>query len=326
MKLGFRSITRYLFLFILGVTLLYLAFKNQNLLSIWQEIKMANLFWVVTSAFCVVLAHVLRSLRWQMLYKSINYNINLSHAYHGVMIGYLTNLGIPRLGEITRCSTLKKTDNIPIYSSIGTVVTERLFDTLILLLSGFLMLVFQYHLVYNFIYKTIIVSVLKTINGLNYFWLAIIIIVFLTVVLAAFYFIKRKLNHSFLRILVGLRQGFLSYYKLKQKALFITYSISIWFLYYLSMYLAFYAIEQTTVLSLSAAFTALVFSGFAMAAPVQGGIGVFHWMVAQSLLLYGIHLNDGLAYATIIHSSQLLITLILGSISLIIVLTKSSKK
>lgn len=326
MKLSFRSLVQYLVLFALGVVILYFAFRDQNIAAIWQEIKAANLFWVTVSALCVIAAHILRALRWQMLFKSINYNIRLSHLYHGVMIGYLTNLIIPRLGEVTRCTVTKKTDNIPIYASIGTVVTERLFDTIILLLSGILLLVLQYNLVFSFIYKTIIINLLKIFSQLNYFWLIFTIIALLIAFFIGAYIIKRKLNRSFLKILAGLKQGFLSYHKLKQKALFIGYSLTIWFLYYLSMYLAFFAIAQTSILDFNAAFTALVFSGFAMAAPVQGGIGVFHWMVAQSLLLYGIRFNDGLAYATIIHSCQFLITIILGFTSLIIVLIKSLKK
>jgi hypothetical protein len=92
------------------------------------------------------------------------------------------------------------------------------------------------------------------------------------------------------------------------------------------MYFAFSSIQATSGLHFNAAFTAIVFSGFAMAAPVQGGIGVFHWMVAQSLVLYGISFKDGLAYSTIIHSSQVLLILVLGSLSLFLILTKKEIK
>jgi len=107
--------------------------------------------------------------------------------------------------------------------------------------------------------------------------------------------------------------------------LFLVYTLGIWTFYLLSMYFAFSAIPSTSGLYFDAAFTAVVFSGFAMAAPVQGGIGVFHWVVAQALVLYGISFKDGLAYATIIHSSQVLLILFLGSISLFIVLSKKAK-
>jgi len=88
------------------------------------------------------------------------------------------------------------------------------------------------------------------------------------------------------------------------------------------MYFAFSSIPATSGLHFNAAFTAIVFSGFAMAAPIQGGIGVFHWVVAQALVLYGVLFKDGLAYATIIHSSQVLLILILGSLSLTKVVLK----
>ncbi|RZJ40900.1 MAG: UPF0104 family protein, partial [Chryseobacterium sp.] len=92
---------------------------------------MTNFFWIFISAFAVWVANVLRALRWQMLYQSIRYEVSLKNAYHGVMIGYLANLALPRFGEIGRCSIINKTHGVPMFSSIGTVITERLFDILI---------------------------------------------------------------------------------------------------------------------------------------------------------------------------------------------------
>ncbi len=305
---------------------MYLAFKGQDIHKIWTEIKAANFFWILVSAFTVWLAHVLRALRWQMLYQSIQYRVSFWNAYHAVIIGYLANLALPRFGEIGRCSVVHKTEKVPMFASIGTVITERLFDVLVLLITGLLMLVFQYHIVSDFLYNTIYLNLLKKVESLNYIWIITIGIVLIAAFTGAIYFIRQKLNKKFLRIYVSLRQGFGSYSKLKNKGLFLVYTLGIWALYFFSMYLAFFSIQKTSGLELNAAFTAVVFSGFAMVAPVQGGIGVFHWMVAQSLVLYGISFKDGLAYATIIHSSQVLLILVLGSISLARVLVKNPNR
>lgn len=310
----------------MGIGILYLAFRGQDLDGIWLEIKNAKFFWVMASVASLWIAHVLRAMRWRMLYQSITYKVGFWNTYHAVIIGYLANLALPRFGEIGRCSVMLKTEKVPMFSSIGTVITERLIDVLILLLGGMFMLVFQYDLVSDFLYKSLYLSLALKLKGLNYVSLIGITLLLMLFLFLVIYFIKKKLSKKFLRILVGLKQGFSSYGQLKNKMLFILYTFGIWFFYCLSMYLAFSSIQITSNLGFNAAFTALIFSSFAMIAPVQGGIGVFHWMVAQSLVLYTLSFKDGLAYATIIHSSQILLTLILGSLSLLIVLTKRQKE
>ena len=309
----------------MGVGILYLAFKGQDLNGIWLEIKNAKIHWVMASCVSLWMAHVLRAARWRMLYQSINYKVGFWHTYHAVIIGYLANLALPRFGEIGRCSIMLRTEKVPMFSSIGTVITERLIDVLILFSGGIFMLVFQYNLVSGFLYNNLYLNLALKLRSLNYLSLIGIGLVLMFFLFLMIYFIKKKLSKKFLRILAGLKQGFNSYGKLKNKALFMLYTFGIWFFYCLSMYLAFSSIQITSNLGFNAAFTALVFSSFAMVAPVQGGIGVFHWMVAQSLVLYSLSFKDGLAYATIIHSSQILLTLILGSLSLLAVLTKKQK-
>jgi len=317
-----KTALKYIILFLIGVGVLYLAFRGQDLGKIWEEIKGADFFWVIVSSFAVWIAHVLRALRWQMLYRSIQYNVGFWNAYHAVIIGYLANLALPRFGEIGRCSVINKAEKVPMFASIGTVITERLFDVLVLLLTSMAMLVFQYDIVSDFLYDTLYLNLVKKLSAINYLWLLAIGIAIVLLIVIAIYLLRQKFSQKFLRIFVSLRQGFGSYSKLKQKGLFLSYTLGIWVFYSLSMYFAFSSIPATSGLHFNAAFTAIVFSGFAMAAPIQGGIGVFHWVVAQALVLYGVLFKDGLAYATIIHSSQVLLILILGSLSLTKVVLK----
>ncbi|WP_293788890.1 lysylphosphatidylglycerol synthase transmembrane domain-containing protein [uncultured Pedobacter sp.] len=326
MTFDLKTALKFIILFLIGIGVLFLAFRGQDLETIGEEIKTANYFWVVISAISVLIAHILRALRWQMLYQSIHYKVSFWHAYHAVMIGYLANLALPRFGEIGRCSVVHRAAKVPMFASIGTVITERLFDVVMLFLTSLAMLIFQYDIVSGFLYQTIYLNLAKKLDSFNYWWLIVLCVVIFLLGAIAVYFLRQKFSKKFLRIFVNLRQGFGSYNKLKQKGLFLTYTLGIWFFYQLSMYFAFSSIQATSGLNLNAAFTAIVFSGFAMAAPVQGGIGVFHWMVAQSLVLYGISFKDGLAYSTIIHSSQFLLILVLGSLSLFFILTKKEAK
>ena len=312
-------------MFLVGALILYFAFRGQDIRQIWLEIKSANFLWVFLSSLTVWLAHLLRAARWKMLYQSIAYKVPFWNAYHAVMVGYLANLALPRAGEVMRCSVLHRTNRVPVFASIGTVITERLFDVLILLLTSIALLIFQYQLVSDFLYQAIFIGIEKKIKGINYFWVITGLVIFAALIFLTSYFLWHKFRKKLLRVLVGLKQGFRSYGKVKHKGLFMLYTLSIWILYFLSMYFAFFAINATSSLGLNAAFAAIVFSGFAMAAPVQGGIGVFHWMVAQALVLYAVSFKDGLAYATIIHSSQTLLVLVLGAISLTVVLSRERK-
>lgn len=311
---------------LIGVGILYLAFRGQDLERIWLEVKTANLFYVISSALSVLIAYLLRALRWQMLYESIHYKVSFWNVYHGVIIGYLANLALPRFGEVVRCSVMQRTEKVPIFSSLGTVITERLFDVLILLLTGLAMLIFQYDLIFDFLDQHIYHSVANRLSQVNYIWLMAFGILIMMLSSASFYFLRSRVSKKFLRIFVSLRQGFGSYSKMKNKWKFLLFTFLIWGFYLISMYLCFSALHATSNLHFNAGFTALVFSGFAMAAPVQGGIGVFHWMVGQSLVLYSISFKDGLAYATIIHSSQVLLILFLGCLSIFLTLAKPQIK
>lgn len=198
-----KTALKYIILFLIGVGVLYLAFRGQDLEKIWQEIKTANYFWVFISAVAVLIAHVLRALRWQMLYQSIHYKVSFWNAYHAVMIGYLANLALPRFGEIGRCSVIHKAEKVPMFASIGTVITERLFDVLVLFLTSVAMVTFQYDIVSDFLYNVIYLNLVKKLGAINYLWLLGIGLVLLSLIVVAIYFLRQKFSNKFLRIFVN---------------------------------------------------------------------------------------------------------------------------
>ncbi|MBC7418650.1 MAG: flippase-like domain-containing protein [Pedobacter sp.] len=313
MSIALKSALKIALLFLIGITFLYVAFRGQDLQNIWLEVKVANLFWVLVSVLCTVAANVIRALRWQMLYNSIDYKVSFLNALFAGYIGYLSNLALPRFGELMRCKALERQENIPLFASIGTVITERLFDVLVLFLAGLGMLFFQFQLVDEFLAGNVYQNFLEQFS-IKHIYLALGIIFLLLLVLLLFVYLKGRFKRKLLRIYSALKQGLTSYQKLKRKPLFLSYSFGIWMLYLLAIFAAFFSLESTSHLGLNTAFTAVVFSGLAMAVPVQGGIGVFHWMMAKCLMLYGIAFADGLAYATIIYGVQLLPILLFGTI------------
>ena len=93
--------------------MLYLAFKDISLSKLAEDFRNAKYSWVVLSLFIGLLSHIIRAYRWNLLIRPLGYKPGLLNSYFAVTIGYLANFAFPRLGEVTRCASLSKTEKIP---------------------------------------------------------------------------------------------------------------------------------------------------------------------------------------------------------------------
>ena len=319
---------KYLILLFFGIVLLYFAFKDQDLDILLEDLGKAEYFWVFASILFAYLAHFTRAYRWRMMISSLGHGTpTLMNTFYAVLIGYLANLAFPRMGEVSRCGVINKIDQIPLVKLIGTVVAERLIDLLMLVLILFLAIILQFSLLSEFLYNNLLIKL----NGrTGYITLLVFASFLLFLTIALFYIFKKREKigiwvriHNFY---LDMKSGIFSISTLSNKGGFIICSILIWLMYGISIYLCFIALEATEVLGPLVALSILVLSSLAMIAPVQGGIGAFHWMVSEGLTIYGIERSEGLAFALLLHSSQTLIILITGSLSLILLFISSPKK
>lgn len=310
---------------------MWLAFRGQDLQKIISDLKNANYFWVIASVVVSIFAHYIRALRWKMLIKPLGHEPSNANTYHAVMVGYLANLAVPRMGEISRCGVLNRTNKIPLNNLIGTVIIERIIDVLFLLSILVFSILLEYNRIFDFIKINILEPMFDKVSSSSI--LLYVFIAILLIALIVFYIIKAyhekllsiKLYNKLFEILVGFKEGVLSVIKMEKKSLFIFYSASIWFLYILSTFLCYFAIESTSGLSFSSAIFVTAVGGIGMSAPVQGGIGAYEATVQLGLLVYGIAAVNGLAYATLNHSGQILSILIFGSISLLYIFLRFRK-
>ncbi len=310
---------------------MWLAFRGQDLQKIVLDLRNANYFWVIASAMVSIVAHYIRGLRWKMLIKPLGHEPSNANTYHAVMVGYLANLAVPRMGEISRCGVLNRTNKIPLNSLIGTVIIERIIDVLFLLSILVFSILLEYSRIFDFIKINILIPMFDKFSSSSI--LIYVFIGMLVIAVAVLYIIKAyhekllniKLYNKLFEILIGFKEGILSVIKMEKKGLFIVYSAAIWILYILSTYLCYFAIESTSNLSFSSAIFVMAVGGIGMSAPVQGGIGAYEATVQLGLLVYGIAAVNGLAYATLNHSSQILSILIFGSISLLYIFLKFRK-
>lgn len=328
MRVPIYSILKYASLLFLGVFLLVMAFKGQNFDQLLLDLKSANYWWVLASVLACLLAHVFRAMRWSMVIEPLGEGVpDPKNMFYAVMIGYLANLAFPRMGEISRCGVIRKTDKIPLNQLIGTVITERLIDLLMLLMVAALSISLQYKVISAFLYGHLL---LKLSGHFSYIFI-LIVAGGLFVFSGLLFYIVIKKNHwgivqKAIVLWHGFSRGLRSVKKIQYKSRFVLLSVLIWFFYFLSTYLCLFALNTLSSLGPITALVVLVLGSLGMIAPVQGGIGAFHWIVAEGLTLYAIPRSDGLAFATIIHSSQTLLILIVGLISMIMVMIPSSKQ
>tara|TARA_E500000331_G_scaffold342821_2_gene376902 strand:+ start:197 stop:1171 length:975 start_codon:yes stop_codon:yes gene_type:complete len=302
---------------LLGLVLLFYAFKNVQLDDLLSKLNLTRYGWVIGSMLLSLVAYVSRAYRWQLLLRAADQKVNTFRLTLAVYVGYMANLAFPRLGEVVRCAVLKKTNQIPVSLSIGTVVTERIIDSLVLFFFLTIALLLEFDLIVTY-FENIFSTYHIPLDEIIYAAL-ILLITFSTLV-----FVILKTNKSWSqrikKMALEVLKGILTIKSIQSKSLFLITTTVMWLTYFLMSYMIFFALEETSSLSLTAGFMLLVSGGIALALPVQGGIGTYHAMIAMMLGLYDIENTTGLFLATLLHSSQILSIVIFGGISLVITL------
>ncbi len=320
-----------IFLF-LGVFLLWLSFRSVDLNEVWADIRQANYLWMAIALFFSLISHVFRALRWNLLINSLGYKTRLMSTFYAVMVGYMANTAVPRLGEIMRCGMLTRKENIPFNVLFGSVISERVFDMFVLVLLIFTVIFFQWELAGNFVQGLTGPVLLSFQNNLTT-WILISITLLLSViafVVLALMFkekIKGLPGYGKTREIVsGLINGIKTIKRVPQKSLFMFYTFMIWFCYVLMIYFPFLMLSETSNLDLSAALTFLVIGSLGIVAPVPGGIGAYHFIGKATLVeIYAIGGAAAGSFVAITHAGQTLLNVVAGAIGYF-VLTLSKAK
>lgn len=311
----------------LGLFLLWFISRGLDFQLIATEFRNVNYFWIALAVLASIFSHMVRAIRWNLLIESMGYDTNASQTFHAVMTGYLSNLAVPRLGEITRCVMLGKMTNKPFNTLMGTVVSERVFDMFTLAFLVLLTISFQFSFLKAYLDWLLFDPVLQK-GEENWFVLIVFGILVLVVITWMVIFLRKRLLdpvkgsffHKLKRQLAGLKSGLLTILTMRRKALFLLYSFIIWVLYFFTVYLCFFAIEATSHLSVSAGITLLAVGSLGIVAPVPGGIGTYHFLTMTTLgELYGIAAEPAISYAYISHAIQTIVVLLTGTISWTIV-------
>lgn len=317
-------IIKYVFFFGVGVFLVWWSL-HQIPDNKWSEFKAAFTtakYWLLIPVFFILLlSHVLRAVRWKMLIEPLGYKPRFSNTFFAVMIGYLANLAVPRLGEVLKCTILTKYEDVPVDKLMGTIVAERAFDVVCLGLIFVLAFAFQFELIGH--YGINLFKQLFRGKAGNFSFSKFALIVFAIVVVIALirFLLQRFLHIKFVNViskfLKGIWQGIISVKDLQQKWPFIFASSGIWAMYLLGTWVGFYATSGTAGLSIEVAVSALAFASIGMII-TPGGIGAYAFFLARVLEKNGIPFELGFANGTLQWFAQFLIIVFMGFISLIL--------
>jgi glycosyltransferase 2 family protein len=318
LKSKLLSFLKYILLFAVGIGLLWLTFKDQDLREILVKLTAADPFWLGVSVFLAFAAYLSRAVRWVMLMEPLGYKPRLNMTLYALFVGYFANLAIPRIGEITRCGVLAKAENVPFHALIGTVIVERVIDLIMLFVSMFLVAILEYEMLRSFLEEKVVGPMAGkfAIFTNPLFWLSVFA-AFILMIWAIIKYGKHSEHESKIitrirGLLTGIASGFKTVLRMKNTGWFIFHTILIWVIYFLMTWVCFFCLEATSHLDMNAGMFVLVVGGLGMSAPVQGGIGAYHYIVSQGLQLFGVSDTDGIVYATLVHTTQTLLVVVLG--------------
>jgi len=327
------SVFKYLFFLLMGFGLLFLAFKNIELEEVWEELKKAEYSWLLGSMFLALLSHYFRALRWNQLINQMNYKTSTTTTFYAVMVGYLANLALPRMGEVSRCVVLSKKEKIPFNALFGSVIAERVFDLVILILIILVVVLAQIREIGGFLNRILIKPILGSYTG--NFWAILIVALVLVVLIIIGVIVFRKLKpwlkttmlyQKIEAFLDGLVDGLKSIKRLENKKRFFFNTFMIWVLYLAMIVFPFYSFQETSVLNLIDGMTVLAIGSLGIIAPVPGGIGSYHFIITELFTqLFHIPASAAVAYATANHAAQTLMILLAGGWSYVLLLLNKKK-
>jgi glycosyltransferase 2 family protein len=318
-----RTILQYIIFIGLGVFFAWLSLRDLNKEKI-DQIKSAiqnSRQWLIIPVFILLfLGHLIRALRWKLLLEPLGYKPSTANTFFAVMIGYLTNQAVHRLGEVLKCTMLARYEKIPTEKLIGTIIIERIIDALTLLVVFGITLIIQPHL-YSELTEALFNSKQGTEEKKMAGWiLGLIVLGILFLIIAAWMLIKKKTMKDLIAVIkmIGQRimMGINSVRQLKKRGLFIFYTLVLWSIYLFGGYLGFMALHETQQYGIREAFAVLSAGSIGMIAS-PGGIGAYAYLLQQTMQLYGLSDVIALAFGWILWMAQTAVILIGGIFSFV---------
>ncbi len=311
---------KYLIFLGAGVLLFVWVYKGQDLGNIVDGLSRFNYTWIAASFVAFLFSHLFRAMRWRMLIESIGYKPRLINTFLSILVMYLANSAVTRLGEVTRCGILKRYEGVPFTEQLGTVLVERIVDVLFLLLLLAVVLFLNWDVLSTLVTNDQGTSVAGKLSFVKSpFFIGGALFMFacaIALILLRKQLMKLKPVMKLFSFAEKFTEGLKSVFRLKQPVGFVLLTVAIYGCYYLSTFFVFKAFAPTESLSAMAALSVLALGSIGMVLPVPGGIGPFDWFALNTLLLYKISKPDGQLVTLVLHGSTTLFIIVVGAIAL----------
>jgi len=312
-----KSILKVIIPLILGLLLVWYSLSQISISTLVKYFKNANYFWIILGVSLGILSHVSRAYRWLFMAEPLGYTPKLANSFMAVYSAYLINLTIPRAGEVARASILSTYEDVPFDKGFGTIVAERVADTIMLLLIIGAALVLEFEFIYNFLLEKFNTSVLL---------IGLLVLIIAGGIL--FLFIKTSSSSIALKVknfINGLIEGTLSIFKMKKKWPFVFHTVFIWVMYLSMFYITTKALPELQGITVGAVLIGFILASFSIAA-TNGGIGSFPEAVVIAFTLFSISEDPSRAFGWIMWSAQTLIIIVFGGLSLFFLPIYNRKK
>ena len=305
--------------FLLGGGILWWMYRNSDFSQIsdvlFHQMKWE---WMLLSFVPGILAQVFRALRWRQTLQPMGEHCRSHVAICAIFLSYAASLVVPRVGEFLRCGILKRKDGVSFPKALGTVVTERAVDMLIMFMLLAAVIVWQWDKVTEFFALTGM-SLSTTMSRFTStgIWVSILCtvgIIVLILILARRLSVMRKVK----AIMRDMAEGIMSLRKVTNMPLYLFYSVGIWAAYFFHYYLTFYCFGFTENLGLAAGLVSFCTGGIAVLVPTPNGAGPWHFAVKTILVLYGLGATSAIIFALIVHTVQTMLLVVLGIYALIV--------
>ena len=309
----FKKVLQVIFPLVLGVFILVWVYRDFNFQRVGEVMLHGmNYGWIALSLVFGVFANLFRGWRWKLALEPLDEYPKTTNCVYAIFISYASNLVIPRVGEVTRCGVLSKYDGVSFPKSLGTVVSERMIDTLCVGLITGMVLLSQMPVFATFFAETgTDVGRYAEVLTSGHFYLIVLCVT--AIGLLGFFLIRNIALFAKLRgILQNVWQGVVALKDIKHIPLYIIYTLGIWVCYFFEFYLAFFAFDFSAHLGISAGLVMFVVGTLAVIVPTPNGAGPWHFAVMTMLMLYGVGKEDAGIFALLVHGIQTFLLILLG--------------
>lgn len=340
MKSRLGNLFRFTIYLSIGLGILWLVYNDQNkayqakcaldgglpedcqlIDKIFTDFTQVHWQWIILIMFFFLLSNLSRAVRWNMLLEPLGVKPRFVNSFFAIMISYFANLGLSRVGELVRATSLAKYENARTNQVMGTVVVDRMIDAITMLMIIGIAMLLDGKQIFSYLARNAQVDSMKSLLASPYVWIAGFLMT--SLVILAYRYRSTYSHHPLLGkivdILRGFRDGLKTIAKVKRPGWFIAHSIFIWLMYYLMTWLCFPAYDPTAHLGPIAGLTTFVFGAFGIVIPAPGGMGTYQFLVSEALAIYQIPGDEGFTFSMIIFFSiQIFFTIFFGVLGIIL--------